>query len=265
MHLFTLFSLLPLASADFLISSPAAGVTISADKGLTLEFSDDGNTPTFAQIADTKVLLCTGSNADIDCLATVGTLAPATYTTAKTSIAIALAPYLALASNGPYYLQLYSTSTLGGFSIQYSQRFALTGMTGTLQATDGGDVAPPDAQVDVAGAGAAGAAAGLSLGTVPYTLQTGKTRYAPMQTQPGTKVTYKLSASRRFPTSQVTLFTDYTMQPLQKTTITPSWSYTVVQGPNWAATAASPSGYYAASEALARNINAKSRRGYYEL
>lgn len=250
--------------ADISISSPAQGASFAATSGITIKFSDDGVAPKFAAITSTKVLLCTGSNADINCLATVATFVPGSLT----SYTVSLASYLALGSNGAYYFQLYSVATTG-YTIHYSNRFTLSGMTGTLKASSGGDTTSPDDTVAVTDGSTAGAAvtgsAALASFSVTYTLQTGLTRYAPMQMQPGTKVTHKLSATRRFPTSSVSYFTTFTRQPLQKTTTTLSWSYTIAQGPNWAATAASPTGYYAASEALARNINAKSRRGYVDL
>ena len=249
-----------LVVSDFSVTSPTSGQTIAATSSFALGFTDDGNAPIFTDISSTKVLLCTGSNAEINCLATIGTFTP---TASLTSYAVDLTPYIALGSNGPYYFQLYSTVAAGGYSIQYSQRFTLSGMTGTLKASDGGDTSPPDAQNNIVGTD--GVSVDPSQMSVTYTLQTGKTRYAPMQMQPGTKVTHKLSMSRRYPTSAVSYFTTYTARPIQVTTITPSWSYTIVQGPNWASTANSPTGYYAASEALARQINAKSRRGYYEL
>lgn len=249
-----------LVAADFSITKPVYGTTFTATEGVTLVFKDDGNAPTFSDISSTKVLLCTGSNSDINCLATVTTFVPGSLT----QVAVPLANYAALGSNGPYFFQLYSVAS-DGYSIQYSPRFTLSGMTGTLKASAGGDSDPPDAQVNVGeAAGAASTVNSASL-TLTYTLQTGKTRYAPMQMQPGSKVTYKLSASRRYPTSAVSYFTAYQSKPYPVTTVTPSWSYTITQGPNWASTLPSPTGYYAASEALSRNINAKSRRGYVDL
>lgn len=250
-----------LVAADFSITGPVYGTQVAASSGVVVTFTDDGSSPAFTEISSTKVLLCTGPNSQIFCFTTpVGTFTP---TAGQTSYSAVLAPLATLGSNGPYFFQFYSLIATGGSSIHYSPRFALSGMLGTYQASDGGDVAPPP------GSNTANIPADqnvvLSLNQVPYTMQTGRTRYAPMQTQPGSKVTYAKVASQRYPTSAVTFFSNYDLQPIQKTTITPSWTYTIVQGPNWAATAAAPTGYYAASEALQRNINAKSRRGFYEL
>lgn len=259
-----LLALCSLVSADYTISAPAAGSTFAASSAIKISFEDDGNAPAFTELSTTKVLLCTGPNSDIYCFTTaVGTFTP---TASLTSYSASVAALAALGSNGRYYFQFYSTVTAGGNSIHYSPRFTLTGMTGSYKASDGGDTTPPDGSTTVGSSDSvAGYSEIMSKNKVTYTLQTGKTRYAPMQMQPGSKVTIAKSATRRFPVSSVSYFTDYSLQPYQVTTMTPSWSYTILQGPNYASTAASPTGYYAASEALARNINAKSRRGYFEL
>lgn len=258
-----LLAMLSLTAADFSFSSIDSTFSASSVSGLVIPFQDDGKSPLFGEISSTKVLLCTGSNAEINCLATVNTFTP---TASQKSVTINLVPYQSLASNGRYFFQFYSTATAGGFTIHYTPRFSMTGMTGTLQATDGGDTSPPDPQINVGSTNNANSdSILLASQKIPYTAQTGRTRYAPMQMQPGSKVTYPLKASHRFPTSAVSYFTDYKSKPYVVTTTTPPWSYTITQGPNWAATQPDPTGYYAASEALKRNINAKSRRGYLDL
>lgn len=249
-----------LVFGDISITSPAAGATFTSSSTITIEIADTAASPSFAQIAAVTVLLCTGPNADINCFYTG--IKGETLAALGTSIPFPITPAKALASNGLFYFQIYSTTTTGGDTIHYSERFSLTGMTGTLQATSGGDETPPNPVVNL----------NLNINpltanTVPYTLQTGLTKYAPMQQQPVSKVTLPLSASRRHPTSAVSYFTTYSQQPIQITTITPSITYSISQYVNYAAVAPNPTvaGYYAASEALSRTINAKSRRGYVDL
>jgi hypothetical protein len=113
----------------------------------------------------------------------------------------------------------------GGTVINYSSRFSLTGMTGTfppdvltglnsISGTDG----PPTANQD------SGSAPRDDSFAVPYTLQTGLTRYAPMQPQPGTSITAK-KVTPLWPTSGVTIAKTFLPQPSIQTTIT--------QGPNY--------------------------------
>lgn len=250
--------------ADYDITAPVANAALVASTPITVQFTDNGNVPTFAEMALTRVLLCTGPNSAIHCFDTaVGTFTPSA---SLTSYSANLAPLAAMGSNGPYYFQFYSTTSGSGYSIEYSQRFTLTGMTGSYRASSGGDTDPPTGSTNLGGSGGGPSQEDLlSLNQVPYSLQTGATRYAPVQQQPGTRVTHRLSASQRFPTSSVSLFTTYTMRPLQRTTYTPSWTYTITQAQNYAATQPSPTGYYAASEALSRSIAAKAKRGRYDL
>jgi len=128
---------------------------------------------------------------------------------------------------------MISVATAGGTITNYSPRFSLTGMTGSfpanviagLQKVTG--TAGPATENNVAaanpGAGAGGQAGGFS---VPYTLQTGLTKYAPMQPQPGTKITAK-TAAPLWPTSSVSYAQTWLPRPSQVTTFTQSFTYSV--------------------------------------
>lgn len=85
-----------------------------------------------------------------------------------------------------------------------------------------GDKSPPPSQNLIA---QVADAAGDEI-SVTYTMQTGETRYAPMQTQPGTTITAK-SASRPYPSSSYSVFkSGQWPQPNVQTTITAAWTYT---------------------------------------
>lgn len=130
------------------------------------------------------------------------------------------------------FLMMLSAGT-GGTVTNYSNRFSLSGMTGTfpttvttglsgLSGTNG-----PATQNNFAAAGANAAAAGGSVAagaTVPYTLQTGPIRYAPMQGKPGTKITAK-SASAQYPTSSVSIAQTWLPTPEAVSTQTVSATY----------------------------------------
>ena len=121
----------------------------------------------------------------------------------------------------------------GGSVTNYSNRFSLSGMTGTFPAavTTGlnglsGD-AGPATENNYNAAGADGAAAGGAVAasaTVTYTLQSGSIRYAPMQGKPGTKITAK-SASPRYPSSSVSIAKTWLPTPAAVTTHTVSATY----------------------------------------
>ena len=114
------------------------------------------------------------------------------------------------------FLKMISVAAGGGTVINYSKRFSLTGMVGTfpptvlagltsVSNTDG-----PPSQNQIAGQGNRPGADGSF--TVPYTLQTGPTRYAPMQPQPMTKIRAN-QATPLWPTSSV---------PIAKTWLPPA-------------------------------------------
>lgn len=159
-------------------------------------------------------------------------------------------------ADGPYFVQVngfMGAGGTGGQSITYTNRFDLTGMKGTaIKPFDGGDTSPPGPsdqnlpQDQVS-----------TLADVPYTAQTGRFRYAPMQLQPGTTVTRALKASRRYPTSHVTYFSSYYGQPSVFSTITPGWSYTFSSMTNYAKTNPAPTVYYHATAVIASSIAAK--------
>ena len=134
---------------------------------------------------------------------------------------------------------MISVATAGGTITNYSPRFTLTGMTGSfppnvltgLKTVTGTSGPPTENNVAAANPGAgAGGPQGAGF-AVPYTLQTGLTRYAPMQPQPPTKITAK-NPSPLFPTSAVTYAQTFLPRPSQVTTFTQSGTYSVASREN---------------------------------
>jgi hypothetical protein len=124
---------------------------------------------------------------------------------------------------------MISTAAAGGTVTNYSNRFTLTGMTGTFSAavtadllTVSGTTGPPTAN-DVTG-GTAAVDEGV-WGT-PYSLQTGLTRYAPMQPVPPTAITATNTAPL-YPTSSVVLASTYLATPSIVTTLTQPQTFVV--------------------------------------
>jgi hypothetical protein len=128
---------------------------------------------------------------------------------------------------------MISTATAGGTVTNFSDRFTLTGMTGvfsaavtTALAQVSGTTGPATINnVAVPAAGGGGAAEGGVFGT-PYNLQTGLTRYAPMQPVPPTSIT-ATNTSPLWPTSSVVLASTYLPIPSVQTTITQANTFVV--------------------------------------
>lgn len=137
------------------------------------------------------------------------------------------------------YLKMISTAKEGGTIINYSDRFTITGMTGTTtnaiqQAVSalGGATAGPPTVNDVAAAAAPAAApadtpaVGASIYNVPYGQQTGLTKYAPMQGVPPTQITLK-KMTPLFPSSAWTVAKTYLPKATILTTLTEAMTFSV--------------------------------------
>ena len=126
-----------------------------------------------------------------------------------------------------YFLKIISAAP-GGTVINFSDRFSISGMTGVfpktvqqgLQTVSGtaGPATQNNIQAVQAGAGQATAAATGDF-AIPYTLQTGEVRYAPMPPMPATKISAK-GQSRQWPTSAYTAYAVPAGPPNAVSTIT---------------------------------------------
>ena len=133
------------------------------------------------------------------------------------------------------FIKMLATATAGGQVTTYSSRFTLSGMTGTfpasvitgLQSVTGTD-GPPAVNQVAAPATAAAGAAGFD---VPYQLQSGLTKYAPMQPVPPTKIT-AVNTSPQYPSSSVVLATTFLPIASIVTTLTQAQTFAVSSHPN---------------------------------
>ncbi|CUM52605.1 unnamed protein product [Debaryomyces tyrocola] len=248
--------------ADMEFTAPKAGKAFTASGGkvsVDIKWDDDGSDLNFKDIEKYTVSLCTGPNNDIECteLEEVKGLTKKSYTASIDASAF---------PNGWYYFQMYNTYDLG-ISILYTDRFQLKGMDGGSKTF--GSTMLLTVSLTATGEAPGGATQGddkpidTRSHTVPYTKQTGKTRYAPMQTQPGKSITYT-SMSRRFATSSYSAYSTYKKSPNVMTTLTPSWDYTAASKPNGATVAPYPNTAYPASERITASASltsaAKKRR-----
>lgn len=118
----------------------------------------------------------------------------------------------------------------------------MTGVTSeaALLEQEVGDVSPPptfDSTVDEAvPAGDIG-----EMAQIPYAKQTGPTKYAPMQTQPGQVIKNPGEIKRQYPTSSYQVFKrKQAPTPNALTTITMEWNYKVTSVVNQASPAPMP-------------------------
>ncbi|CCH46933.1 Cell wall synthesis protein [Wickerhamomyces ciferrii] len=231
--------------ADVSISSPSAGKSYAVSGStvsVEVEWTESNAEPTLDDIESMSFVICTGPNSDINGLQTIKKATSDELSDKKITLSIPAD----VGASGSYYIQIYSTTKDDGYTINYSQRFKLTGMTGTEKASGSGD--PPSGQTSVGGDSTSSTLSPEEMSksfSVAYTSQTGPTRYAPMQTQPGTTVT-KSTWSRKFQTSAVSYFSSIKPSPSVLSTITPGWDYTISSVINQASVASDPSavGWY---------------------
>lgn len=141
-------------------------------------------------------------------------------------------------TDGLYMLQVLAMSD-AGYTIHYTHRFELVGMTGSRIAPSITDTVPPPPERNILDNVLPGDIDTRSF-TVPYSLQTGRAKFAPMQLQPPTKVTKTVWTSIH-ETSAVSYFTAFRPYRKQLTTVTPGWSYVLPSGVNNARAAPMPS------------------------
>ena len=242
---------------DVSISKPLSGQTfsVSGDAAtIQVKWVDSGSDPSISDITSYTFTLCTGPNSDITAVDVLGSsISPSEVSGNLFEASISSS----VGNDGVYYIQIFAVYPTG-YSIHYSYRFQLSGMTGGDEASGSIDDSPPSAQYSFKNTGTdtetevVPATIDSASFTVPYTLQTGRTRYAPMQTQPGSRVT-ATTWTRKFPTSAVSFYKTVMPSPVVYSTITPGWSYSRTSYLNYATPQPYPSangGWYDPAEKI---------------
>lgn len=253
--------------ADMDVVEPTANSAFSPSSGtvsITLEMTDDGDYPTLTDYALFKILLCSGANDDVDCFYTIeNSLSPASLSKTTSDGTTYYSYDVSFAStvvgSGQFFLQVFCMVDSNDYTLHYSPRFSLSSMRGTVTTyTYSGDSQPSPQYV--LPAEAAATSINSASFSITYTLQTGRSRFAPMQMQPNTTVT-RTAWTTKYPTSAVTYYSTFPTTAQQKTTITPGWSYTFISAVNYATPAPCPTdngGWYEPSRRLslsARKVN----------
>jgi hypothetical protein len=138
-----------------------------------------------------------------------------------------------LADNNSF-VKMVAVAKDGGEYTAYSDRFSYSGMAGAWGANvkfDDVDGTDGPAAKDATADAAKGAVGKDSDYAVEYTMQTGPTRYAPMQPVPPKTVT-ATNTKPLYPTSSVKIATAFLPIPSVQTTITQSQTFSVSSGVN---------------------------------
>jgi len=241
--LYFLVAFWPLVFADVEFTVPAAGASVPGGTAFTVTWTDSGIAPSISDLTAYQLFLYSGSNTAPQQLLSL-TTTPGVFTTGN-SMTVTVPVTIGGTGTNAYFLGMISTAAAGGTVTNFSNRFTLTGMTGVFSAavtqallTVSGTTGPGTVNnVAAAGAGAATAAEG-AWGT-PYNLQTGLTKYAPMQPVPPTAIT-ATNTSPLWPTSSVVLASTFLPIPNIVTTLTQPNTFAVSSHANTAAAASQP-------------------------
>ncbi|EPE32665.1 putative beta-1,6-glucan boisynthesis protein (Knh1) [Glarea lozoyensis ATCC 20868] len=243
--LFLVASAAPLALAAPVITSPAAGASVPGAAALTVKWADDAVAPLSSTMGTCTVQLMAGSNTVNQAI--VAALAPVAVGLGTASVPVTAA--VSGSAPNAYFISMLCNGATGGTYQTFSSHFTLTGMTGAfpaavLAAASAVTVTTPPAVINklatapVAAPGAPGAE-DPAMFTVPFNLQSGTIRYAPMQPVPPTAITATNTAPL-YPTSAVQFAV--TALPIASiaTTYTQAATFSVASHPNSAAAASSP-------------------------
>ncbi|KAK5127764.1 hypothetical protein LTR85_004880 [Meristemomyces frigidus] len=234
----------PSALAYPVFSTPAAGASVPAGT-ISVAWTDSGS-PAISTLTTYTLTLIVGGNDDATQLPLTAIEAQGEFSTGNTASGTVTAGLAGSTANG-FFLKMVSVSSDGGTITTYSDRFTMTGMTGTTPATyldavtalDGSTAGPALVDDVSTDSSATSAAAGGDMFTIAYNLQTGLTKYAPMQPVPPTKITAK-TFTPLFPTSAYTIATTWMPQASILTTITESQTFSVSSMENTATAQANP-------------------------
>lgn len=241
------FLSLLVVNADVYIQKPGEGSEFSGSSGklsVGLSWVDNGAYPPLDKIDYYKFSICWGPNTKIQCLQSDAEIKTSEITVEDSTYSYEFTMPSTEIANGQFYIQVFAWVDSQGFTLHYTPRFTVSGLSGPSTFLDltYTDTTEPMPQTSIHTGGDADTHTfdTSSVFSQPYTLQTLKTRVAPIQTQPGTKIT-ATTWSRRYATSAVTFYSTFRSSLEQLSTLTPAWNYSISSDFNYATPAPMPS------------------------
>ncbi|KAF1830740.1 hypothetical protein BDW02DRAFT_506863 [Decorospora gaudefroyi] len=243
-------ALAPLVNAGVTFTSPKAGAKLTAGTAISVEWKEGGPGAKLADLLSYEVFLIVGGNTDETQYPVATITTSGLFTAGNQASGLILDTACEdLKDANAYFIKMVAVGKKGGRLTTYSDRFAYSDMKGKnildnfpkvkpavakISGTDGPD--PVDATGDKAVGAEPTVVIDDDLFKVEYTMQTGLTRYAPMQPVPPTKITATNTAPL-YPTSKVVLAKTKLPIPSVVTTVTASQTYSVKSMENTVAAA----------------------------
>ncbi|KAH8729069.1 hypothetical protein GQ44DRAFT_701512 [Phaeosphaeriaceae sp. PMI808] len=223
-------------------SSPKAGATLTAGTAIEVKWDEGGDGPKMADLLTYELFLCAGGNNDGESIVLMPITTQGSFAVGTLASALVQKTVGEDSPANAYFLKMMAVGKTGGQLITYSDRFSYSGMTGKFPADAAikkgldsidGTTGPATQDQTVKPGGAAPVAGDYG---VEYTMQTGATRFAPMQPIPPTKITAK-NTKPLYPTSSVKIATTRLPIPKIQTTLTQSQTFSVSSRENTVAPA----------------------------
>ncbi|POS86084.1 hypothetical protein EPUL_001579 [Erysiphe pulchra] len=222
------------------ITNPEAGASISGGSTFTVTWEESGDPPLIDDLNSYELFVYTGTDASPQQLYSIKNGAFITGNSVSVTIPVGTGGSMTNA----YFLGLVSTATKGGTVTSFSDRFTLTGMKGSfpVEVKAALEKTPSNSKPKVINKVAVVTtpeSLDEGLWDIPYNLQSGLTKYAPMQPIPPTAIT-ATNTKALWPTSFVEFAKTLMPVPTQVTTITQSQTFSVPSHANTAAPASQP-------------------------
>lgn len=254
-----------LTIADVALLSPVEGATYGSNDErkvtIKLKWIENNAEPKVSSIDSLIVALCTGPNDNITQVAILeDSLAPEDTTEEgkkeDKSWSYNLTFSSDLTDDGMYYLQLVSlVDDVNWFTIHYSSRFLLQNMTHAKNESliHGSMDYPPLPATETNKDGSSSSMDLQSLYTIPYQLQTGTIKYAPMQPMPLSvwlTERWKEASTKDTSTTRIKPYVTYGSKPNAEYTLTEPPTYTLHSSPNTLAGIATHQAHYDPSKRI---------------
>ncbi|GFF56768.1 cell wall synthesis protein KNH1 [Aspergillus udagawae] len=231
--------LLPCTLADVDFTVPTIGTNFKAGDVVTAHWRESGQSPRISELSRYDLYLYAGGDT-ADTQHEVAVLIKDGLFARGNSVSIKIDPTVGGNEANAYFLKMIASGP-EAFAINFSNRFTLNNMTGSfppylveeirsLSDPDGSAV-KEDLRKRVVGAAY----------TVPYPLQSGLTRYAPMAKEPGSTIPAKTKApAPQFSASLYTIATTWLPRATVQATLSATVTYSVVSVENTASPAPHP-------------------------
>ncbi|RAL06234.1 putative beta-1,6-glucan biosynthesis protein (Knh1) [Aspergillus ibericus CBS 121593] len=232
-------SFLSTAFADVEFINPTTGTVIRAGDVITVHWRDSGALPRMTELVQYDLYLCAGGDTP-ESYEDVALLAKNAAFSRGNSVSLRIDPDVGGNDENAYFLRMVASGPEASV-VNYSDRFTLTNMTGSFSPliihgihsalhSPGSSANEGEEHEELRKRQMVGSY------TIPYPLQTGPTRYAPMAKKPGSTIPAG-SPTPQFSASPYTIATTYLPAATVQVTLSASETYSVVSIENTASPA----------------------------